>query len=566
MAAEENAMAAPGPGLHVAPDVNPDPDVVEIHLVAQESVVRIAPGRSVRLWTYNGTLPGPLIEAEVGNTLVVHFRNRLPEPTTIHWHGVEVPAAMDGSNISQEAVPPGGYFRYEFRLLTASLFWYHPHIRSNEQTERGLAGPLIVRDPHEDRLLGLDRVRPYRGDRILVLDDLRLQEGRPDLLRPFATDAEAALEPIARALEQLNGRDGNMLLVNGTVTPAIRLRPGVPERWRIVNVSNARFMRISIPGHTLTRVGGDGGLLERPENVPPVSLIPDAGAPGHLRSDPDRDAGLLLVPGERADIVFTPSDRLGSAISVEWHDIPRGRHSVFVQPDGSLGVGDAEDDGKRAPVELLRLRLVGPAYELAWSPPASLRTIEPIDASGATPLPVPFGHSLPDAHGNVTFFNAMRMTTTPSGMAMTGVPFAELTPADAPDVEVGGTYVWEAVNMTGADHPFHVHGFFFQPIEVEYVDMDNPTSNRVVPFDRVENKDTILLPRRPGAKGRSRTILRAAVRFDDAGREGLVAAFGKTSSNDRSGGWLAHCHVLEHADRGMMTFYELRYPGTGGNG
>jgi FtsP/CotA-like multicopper oxidase with cupredoxin domain len=149
---------------------------------------------------------------------------------------------------------------------------------------------------------------------------------------------------------------------------------------------------------------------------------------------------------------------------------------------------------------------------------------------------------------------------TPGGMAMVGVPFGALTPADAADVVVGGTYMWEAVNLSGGDHPFHPHGFFFQPLELEYVDLDDPANNRVEPITVLENKDTIRIPKRPGAMGRSRTILRGVVRFDDNGREGLVAAEGKTPSPGHSGGWLAHCHILEHADLGMMTLYELRYP------
>ena len=104
----------------VAKDLNPDPDVVEIVMTASERSVRLGLDKRVRMWTYNGGTPGPTIEAKVGDTLIVHFHNDLPESTTIHWHGLEVPANMDGSNISQGAVPPNGYFRYEFKLLRAA--------------------------------------------------------------------------------------------------------------------------------------------------------------------------------------------------------------------------------------------------------------------------------------------------------------------------------------------------------------------------------------------------------------------------------------------------------------
>src|SRR5262245_48747679 len=89
-------------------DVNPDPHIVEINLTARIAEVELAPGRRVQAWTYEGSLPGPLIRATVGDRVIVHFRNQLPEPTTVHWHGVRVPIGMDGvPGISQPEVKPG---------------------------------------------------------------------------------------------------------------------------------------------------------------------------------------------------------------------------------------------------------------------------------------------------------------------------------------------------------------------------------------------------------------------------------------------------------------------------
>ena len=82
-----------------ARDLNPHPDIVEINLVAKERMVHLGNGVATKMWTYNGSFPGPVIEGKVGDTLIVHFVNKLPEETTVHWHGLEVPAAMDGSSI-----------------------------------------------------------------------------------------------------------------------------------------------------------------------------------------------------------------------------------------------------------------------------------------------------------------------------------------------------------------------------------------------------------------------------------------------------------------------------------
>jgi FtsP/CotA-like multicopper oxidase with cupredoxin domain len=189
---------AAAPFKPVAPataiDLNPDPDVVEVKLVAEEQYVNFGTGISTKVWTYNGGIPGPTIRGKVGDTLIVHFYNELPEETTVHWHSMEVPANMDGSHIAQLAVPPGGYFRYEFKLLNASLFWYHPHIRTNEQVEKGLYGALLVENPDENRDLGLPET-----EHILVLDDILLDpDGR--VAEPFPAD------PLENAATQLNGR------------------------------------------------------------------------------------------------------------------------------------------------------------------------------------------------------------------------------------------------------------------------------------------------------------------------------------------------------------------------
>src|SRR6185436_1981377 len=114
--------------LQEAADRNPDPRVLEIDLTARVADVDVAPNTRVKAWTYDGGLPGPFIRAKVGDRLIVHFTNNLPEPTTVHWHSIRAPIEMDGvPGISQPAVKPGETFVYDFVLRDAGLFWYHPH-------------------------------------------------------------------------------------------------------------------------------------------------------------------------------------------------------------------------------------------------------------------------------------------------------------------------------------------------------------------------------------------------------------------------------------------------------
>ena len=136
--------------LATAEDVNAEPNIVEINLEARMASLEIVPGVRTTVWTYNGGVPGPLIRVRRGDRLIVHFTNRLERPTTVHWHGVQVPIEMDGvPGVSQPPVEPGGSFTYDFVLPDAGLFWYHPHVMSAAQVGSGLYGALLVEDPDE---------------------------------------------------------------------------------------------------------------------------------------------------------------------------------------------------------------------------------------------------------------------------------------------------------------------------------------------------------------------------------------------------------------------------------
>ncbi len=526
----------------LAEDVDPAGDVVEVHLTAREAIWGFGLGTETPVWTYNGVIPGPTIEANIGDTLVVHLCNDLPENTTIHWHGVETPANMDGSNIAQLTVPPGGTFRYEFPLLRAGTFWYHPHVRTHFAVEQGLHGLLVVRDPEEDRDLGL----PER-EHLIVLDDVLLA---PDgkIVEPFSGTREEV------AIEMLNGREGNLLLLNGVTQTTMTMEKGVPHRLRILNAANSRFVRASVVDHPFWRIGGDQGLLEEPIRLEPAatSLRPGVPVPPRHPSDPDPTTGLLLTPAERADVIFFPvPPELGESLHFEWHDTQRGRHSVDFLPDGTVALAHNVPDGSRSSELYGVIQLFGDSDQLEYEPPPTLRPLEAIDTTGAPVLNLTLGHTFPDWDtGEVTAF-----------IQAPGKPFAALTPRDVHTVSTGGTYVWEVKNLTGGHHNFHTHGWGFQHIETEFVDLANPgdpNTNYVEPASHLENKDTFLLKRRPGfVPGESFSISRFAVTFDDVGREGQIAAGGKVPSATRSGGWLTHCHILEHAARGMMTFFQF---------
>jgi FtsP/CotA-like multicopper oxidase with cupredoxin domain len=171
--------------------------VVEYNLETSMFNWEIAPGKTIEAWGFNKQLPGPVLEADAGDTLVVHVTNNLNEPTIVHWHGIRIPAAMDGTGMVQKPIEPGETFEYRFVVPDAGTFWYHSHHNETIQMERGMYGALIVKDetdPVTDR------------ERVFMIDDMKLD------------DENNFTEPkgfIPRVVETHDGRQGNTLLLNG---------------------------------------------------------------------------------------------------------------------------------------------------------------------------------------------------------------------------------------------------------------------------------------------------------------------------------------------------------------
>jgi len=395
---------------------------VVVKLAARETGWEYAPGRSVAGNTFNGQVPGPTIEAEVGDTLVVELTNELSEPTTIHWHGLRVPADMDGTESVQRAVEPGESFEYRFVVPDAGTFWYHSHVNETEQLERGLYGALIVRGPDEPVV---------DGERVLHLDDLRLDEA-------------GDLAPFGDPHEHHAGREGDVRLVNGEQEPELEIAAGQVERWRIVNAANTRFVRLSIGGRPFTIVGSDGGLLTEPAQATEV----------------------LITPGERIDLAVGPFDE-GELIEVEGLPYDRGKGET--------------------PRERFATLRVGPSAPSQASIPARLRQIEWLAADAAPTRTIDLKALMHGGHHQ----------------------------RDEP-VRVGELQVWELVNETSQDHPFHLHGFFFQVL-----DETAPAW-----------KDTVNVPRKS----------RATIAW---------------LPDDRPGEWMYHCHILEHHAMGMMAHFQV---------
>lgn len=433
-------------------DRDPDPHVLEIDLVARVADLELVPGTTTPVWTYDGGLPGPLLELTAGDRLVVHFRNELPDATTIHWHGLRIPADQDGApHEGQPAIEPGETFDYDFVVPDAGTYWYHPHVDSAAQVGFGLYGGIVVRpgpsSPEEPEELG--------DELVVVLSDMGVEEDGS--LR----DPEAGGE-----LGMLFGREGDLVLANGRQEPTVRARAGLRQRWRLVNAAKSRYFWLDLPGHTFTRIGGDGGLLEAPVE----------------------ESRLLLAPGQRVDAVVTLDGEPGSVVPLRWIPYDRGYGtSEFREPRDVLTVAfDGAPRADDAPM---------PSWE---------RTIEVPDVEGATSVDLALTQGK-DGEGKTV-------------LGIDGVPSWEAEPLMA---SVGERQVWTIRNEMDWDHPFHLHGFFFHEVD---------EAGAVV--QPLEVRDTINVPQHE--------TRRFVVRYDD-----------------RPGMWMFHCHILDHADAGMMGMLHL---------
>jgi len=340
-------------GATLAIDDNPDLTVVEITLVASVNELTFFSGSPAEMWTFGDSMPGPTIQARVGDRIIVHFTNDLPDATTIHWHGMRVPNDMDGSPLVQDPILPGETFTYDFIAPDAGTYWYHPHMMTHMQVERGLYGAFIVHEAEPPI---------FDGERIIFLDDIRLDED--------GTRADFTMgHP-----DRMHGRHGNVLLLNGVPVDedgTVELVPGAIERWRILNSANAREAVIDLDGAAWRVIATDGGLIPEPYTTEYLMVAPGerydievVWAPkslshqGKLRYWVPTVQGDAMVYAPFTLLTLTPSD-----------DIPMGSHTIElpevvlpVWPVSELPTLEVELDGVLGADQKIKWMLNGEVY------------------------------------------------------------------------------------------------------------------------------------------------------------------------------------------------------------
>ena len=381
-------------------------------LVEGSLEVRVAPinvnGVMANLMTYNGLFPGPTIKVTRGDILRLNFTNSLPfttqlnylgfqkNHTNLHTHGWHVSPQEPADAAHLDILPGQTYlYQYDTALQPGGTFnFYHPHRHGlvAEQYWAGLKGALIV----EDETPALSGFETH----IMVLSDISLSGGAP--------------APHAMMGDFMNGKEGNIIMVNGQVNPVLSAKPGQVQRWRIVNASNARHYKLSLSNHSMYLIGTDGGLLDKP----------------YLRSQ------ILLSPGERVDILVKASSTKGS-------------YKFLSMPYSRMGMMNS------AQITLATLSVQGTAAS---------QTIPTSINPGAVRLNM-----------NTTGL-PQRILTLSMSMGRGYINGMDFDVSPYTIMSALGTYeVWTVVNQSNMDHPFHQHVNAAQVLSISGADSSYPT-------------------------------------------------------------------------------------------
>ncbi len=230
-----------------------DGDVFELRI---GPVAKRIGDATVRMLAYNGSIPGPVLRVREGSKLEVRVENDGDLEGTVHWHGLRLENRYDGTHETQAPIPVGGSFSYRLDFPDPGVYWYHPHIREDYGQELGQYGNIVVEPADEGYW------PPVHRELVVTLDDVLIEDGK---IAPFSRS-----ETTFAAM----GRFGNTLLVRGETDPVFTAARGEIVRLYLTNTANTRVFDVALPGAPLKLVGGDSGRVEQEELVESVLLAP----------------------------------------------------------------------------------------------------------------------------------------------------------------------------------------------------------------------------------------------------------------------------------------------------
>jgi suppressor of ftsI len=461
-------------------------------------VRRTVNGRTLVMYGYNGQYPGPLLRVAEGTTITVTFRNEIELPGSIHWHGLRLQNAMDGvPGVTQEAVVPGGEFRYTVFFPDAGIYWYHPHVREDITQDLGLYGNMLV-DPADAAAYG-----PAHREEALILDDILLAE---EGLVPYGADA---------ATDALMGRFGNVMLVNGRTDWRLDVRQGEIVRLFLTNASNTRTYNVSLPGARMKVVGSDIGRFEREAWIGSVVIAPAERYIVDVLFDRAGAVPLLnrvQAIDHMAGAFLARTDTLGRVLVAG---------DARAEPDlaGAFGTLRTHDDVV-ADIDAVRHHFDRPVDHhlvLTMEARGLPRSVELMMRDDSVYFHPVEWHSTMQM---MSWIATTRQVTWIARDAATGLHNMDVRW----QFRVGDFVRLRITNARDAlhamQHPIHIHGQRFLVI-----------ARNGVPTDNLVWKDTVLVP-----VGQTADLLLELT---------------------NPGLWMLHCHIAEHMEAGMMMVFEV---------
>jgi suppressor of ftsI len=504
----ENAVPMTGaylPGVGMDPMMFPEGkprEIVEmkdgdtLHLEAS-LIRRTIAGRTFIMYGYNQQYPGPLIRAERGSTITVHFMNNIEMPSTVHWHGLRLDNASDGvPGVTQDPVLTGGSFTYTLHFKDTGLFWYHPHIREDIQQDLGLYGNMLV-DPPEP-----DYYAPVNREEIVILDDLLMDAAG---LFPFGESTPT---------HTLMGRFGNVMLINGQTSLRIDVNRGDVVRFYLTNVANSRSFNVVFDGAPIKVVASDVSKYERDQWVESIVIAPAERYVVDVQFEEDRvyqiTNSIQAINHFRGEF-FAHVDTLGAVHagpSVSSPDYTESFASLRENSDVQNDIDDFRRYFDREPDHSLELTL-----KVHGLPLPIVRMME-IDTLYVPPMEwndaMPMMNWLSD--GNQVEWIIRDLNTGRENMDLEW----KFRTGEVSKIRIFNN----PKSFHPMNHPFHMHGQRFLILSVDGV-----------PNENMAWKDTVIIP-----VGSTIDLLLDA---------------------SNPGKWMAHCHIAEHLHAGMMMRFDV---------